>query len=387
MLNFLRLFFAIIFLGFVTDVAAQDGPPDDLVQKAQLAGSALSESITSMPKGASAQDRIVALTAAIRSYEQGLGALREGLRVVERQKNALTQELKQNRKKSAALWAVLTTVSRQPEPLMFGHPDGVLANIRATNILADMMPELQKGAEVLKVKLEQLSSLIATQAGAEESLISGFNAAQTARAELSKAMSLRGALPKQKTENAQMVQNLAQSNTTLEAFTQALKAAPLSALAPVTSFASAKGHLDWPAQGHVILAPDIPDARGLRKPGLALGTTPSAIVTAPWDATLRFAGPFLKYKNLVILEPEAGYLLILGGLETVYGAVASVIKRGEVVGLMPPKNGASDKDFVFLQEVDGASDIKELYIELRHQSETLDPMSWFNAIGDENDNE
>jgi hypothetical protein len=97
MLNFLRLFFAIIFLGFVTDVAAQDGPPDDLVQKAQLAGSALSESITSMPKGASAQDRIVALTAAIRSYEQGLGALREGLRVVERQKNALTQELKQNR--------------------------------------------------------------------------------------------------------------------------------------------------------------------------------------------------------------------------------------------------------------------------------------------------
>ena len=50
---------------------------------------------------------------------------------------------------------------------------------------------------------------------------------------------------------------------------------------------------------------------------------------------------------------------------------------------MPGAGGKSDKDFVSLLEDDGAAEIKPLYIELRYESETLDPMPWFNAIGDD----
>ena len=66
-----------------------------------------------------------------------------------------------------------------------------------------------------------------------------------------------------------------------------------------------------------------------------------------------------------------------------YGTVGTVIKQGYPLGLMPGAGGKSDKDFVSLLEDDGAAEIKPLYIELRYESETLDPMPWFNAIGDD----
>jgi septal ring factor EnvC (AmiA/AmiB activator) len=41
-------------------------------------------------------------------------------------------------------------------------------------------------------------------------------------------------------------------------------------------------------------------------------------VTTPWPASVRYAGPLLDYGNVIILEPEADYLLIVAGLATLF---------------------------------------------------------------------
>jgi septal ring factor EnvC (AmiA/AmiB activator) len=47
------------------------------------------------------------------------------------------------------------------------------------------------------------------------------------------------------------------------------------------------------------------DAAGVARPGVVLATHPNALVTTPWPASVRYAGPLLDYGNVIILEPEA----------------------------------------------------------------------------------
>ena len=84
----------------------------------------------------------------------------------------------------------------------------------------------------------------------------------------------------------------------------------------------------------VLRRPDEADAAGVRRPGLTLATRPRALVTAPWPATIRYRGPLLDYGNVMILEPGGGYLLVLAGLDTVYGEVGEVVAAGAPLGLM-----------------------------------------------------
>ena len=58
------------------------------------------------------------------------------------------------------------------------------------------------------------------------------------------------------------------------------------------------------------------------------------MVISPWAATIRYTGPLLDYGNVMILEPGGGYLLVLAGLEQVYGTVGDVVARGAALGLM-----------------------------------------------------
>ena len=74
--------------------------------------------------------------------------------------------------------------------------------------------------------------------------------------------------------------------------------------------------------------------RASAAPACCSPPAPRALVTAPWPATIRYRGPLLDYGNVMILELGSGYLLILAGLETVYGEVGDVVPAGAALGLM-----------------------------------------------------
>jgi septal ring factor EnvC (AmiA/AmiB activator) len=201
---------------------------------------------------------------------------------------------------------------------------------------------------------------------------------QEARSALSQAMSDRTDLPKRLTDDPDRLAALQAGAKTLSDFAKGL--APDDALAP--GFEAAQGALAWPALGQVILTANETDARGVTRPGISLATRPLGLVTAPWAATVRYRGPLLDYGNVMILEPGEGYLLILAGLEKVYGEVGDVVSRGDAVGLMGGAEGTAADILSPGGSSAGASDSETLYVELRKDGKPIDPMAWFVPEGE-----
>jgi septal ring factor EnvC (AmiA/AmiB activator) len=85
----------------------------------------------------------------------------------------------------------------------------------------------------------------------------------------------------------------------------------------------------------------------------------------------------------MILEPAAGTLLVLAGLEQVYGAVGQVIPAGTPVGLMGGEAAQSEEFIAENTENGGASRRETLYLELRQGNDPVDPAGWFAGTKDD----
>ncbi len=352
--------------------AAQD-VTGDVAKAASKASAQLQASITALQEAEGAKDRVSALTKTIKAYEAGLSALREALRQAELRKNTLTLQFESKRERLSQLLGVLSSLDADQGPLLLLHPGGPLGTARSGMMLADVTPALQREAEALRRDLQELADLRSLQAAAGETLGAGLQAAQAARAALNQAISDRTDLPKRFAEDPETVKALLESADTLDAFSSGLSPQDST----VQGFAEVKGSLPWPVLGTIILRPGETDAKGVTRPGVTLATRPLALVTAPWPATIRYRGPLLDYGNVMILEPGGGYLLILSGLETVYGDVGNVVGAGQPLGLM----GGSltgDADILAAEADDSGADASEtLYLEVRQKAEPVDPMDWF----------
>ena len=113
---------------------------------------------------------------------------------------------------------------------------------------------------------------------------------------------------------------------------------------------------------------------------MTLATQARALVTAPWPATIRFRGPLLDYGNVMILEPGDGYLLVLSGMETLYGEVGEVVAAEAPLGLMGGSAAASAEFVTLAPDGSGGRDTETLYMELRQGAAPVDPMPWFAGL-------
>ena len=362
---------ALVLILLASGTAAQS-----VVEQATKASADLQSAVTALEGAASSRDRVSALTQTIRAYEDGLAALREALRQAHLREATLELQFQAKRERVAQLVGVLSQLESQPGPLLLLHPAGPLGTVRSGMMLADVTPALQAEAEVLRRGLTELRDLRALQTAAGEVLVTGLATAQEARSTLSQAISDRTTLPKRFTEDPETLRGLLQSADTLGAFAAGL-AMDDSAN---RSFADAKGTLPLPVLGTLLRRANEADAAGVRRPGVTLATRPRALVTTPWPATIRYLGPLLDYGNVIVLEPGAGYLLVLAGLDTVYGEVGEVLAPGAALGLMGGGEPGVAEFLASAEEGGGVRDTETLYMELRQGAEPVDPAQWFSAL-------
>jgi murein hydrolase activator len=168
---------------------------------------------------------------------------------------------------------------------------------------------------------------------------------------------------------------------TLDAFASSLTSAEAREVG-ADEFSAAKGRLPLPVDGVLLSGFGAADAAGVARPGLLVAAAPRALVTAPWPGTVRYAGPLLDYGNVVILEPEAGYLLVLAGLGDLFAASGSVVRQDDPLGLMSGQDVATQGNLIAEAAPDSRSRPETLYIELRANGGTQDPAPWF-ALGRE----
>jgi septal ring factor EnvC (AmiA/AmiB activator) len=345
--------------------AAARADTADAPETARAAAAALREATAALETAANGRETVEALTAAIRAYETGLAALRTALRRATIREAEIARRLEAEGDRLSALLGVLAGLEPEAGPLLLLHPAGPEGTVRAGMLLAEVTPALQAEVTALRADLAERAALRAVQAEAAAALGAGLGAAQQARTALSQASAARGALPRRLVESPEALAALAAGADSLDALAAGLAPAPQDAGA-IVDFPAARGTLPLPVAGTVLRAPGEADAAGIRRPGLVLAAPAGALVTAPWAATLRYRGPLLDYGNVMLLEPAQGYLIVLAGLDAVYGAMGEVVPQGAALGLMGGTGAET-----------GAAGAQTLYIEIRQDGAAIDPRPWF----------
>ena len=89
----------------------------------------------------------------------------------------------------------------------------------------------------------------------------------------------------------------------------------------------------------------------MRRPGLVVGAPPLSLVSAPADAIVRYAGPFLEYGYVVVLEPDSGTMVVLAGLARLQVGTGAAVRRGELLGLLGGRS-LDVEEYVMLPDAD-----------------------------------
>jgi septal ring factor EnvC (AmiA/AmiB activator) len=120
-----------------------------------------------------------------------------------------------------------------------------------------------------------------------------------------------------------------------------------------------------PAAGRVVRDFGARDEGGGASQGVVLRTRAGAQVISPAAGEVTFAGPFRSYGQVLILNLDGGYALVLTGLSAIRVRVGDTVRAGQPVGEMT----ASD------------TPAPELYVEVRRDGRAVDPGRWLNGRG------
>jgi len=353
----------------------------DVADRAAEAAEMLEQAGFALLEAEGARDRVEALTQTVRAYEEGLLALREGIRQAALREQSILAVFEAERDRLARLLGVLQSIEGAPAPLLLMHPEGPLGTARSGMIVSEVTPAVAQEARALREQLQDLATLRALQDTALDQLSRALDRAQAARTQLSQAIADRRMLPDNFIRDEAAMTELLDSVDSLDGLTGALAADPVE-VADLPDFADARGGLPLPVLGTRLRSFGEADAAGVSRPGLVYATTPRALVTAPWPASVRYAGPLLDYGNVIILEPEGGYLLVMAGLGTLYVTPGALVRSGEALGLMPGDPGPDSEELIVTAAQGGGAGLTEtLYIELRESGTPVDPTPWFPETG------
>jgi septal ring factor EnvC (AmiA/AmiB activator) len=144
-------------------------------------------------------------------------------------------------------------------------------------------------------------------------------------------------------------------------------------IAPAYDFSVLQAKLDYPVAGDVLRQFGEADGTGHDSQGLTLAANPGALVTAPSDGWIVFAGTFRSYGRMIILNAGEGYHLVLSGMDRVNVREGQFVVAGEPLAVMGEKRVASVNALTL------ETDKPTLYIEFRKNGKPVDSRPWWSA--------
>lgn len=368
-----------LFLLFSAVFALGAQAQSDPVTTAKRAVQMLDAASAQLNAAQGASDRVAALTQTVRAYEEGLAAVREGLRRIAIRERAITLVFEAKEDRLSRLLGVLQTIGHSPTPLLMMHPSGPIGTARSGMILSDVTPALQQEALELRSQLQEIATIRNLQEDTATLVQAALVNMQTARTALAKSVADRTDLPDRVALDPDQMSELVASARSLQGFADKLSALGIQQTANLADFEAAKGNLPLPAIGTVITKFNEADAQGLKRPGLTLAVSGQSLVTAPWPATVRYAGPLLDQGAVVILEPGKDFLILLAGLGTPLVKEGQIVSQGDGLALMGGNLPDSDAFLMSAAKGSGGNREESLYIELRQGNAPTNPAEWFVA--------
>ncbi len=333
--------------------------------------------------------RLIAAARRAQDHEDRVSAIESTLMELTSTEAQLSVALHQRKSAQTASLGALMRLGRQPPQALIATPATIDETIRTSLLLkataalldeearrigfaladlnalhrriASERMELDAAATGLADERTRLAALLASaaerrQVADEHQALAARRAARLA----AEADSLRELLGKL-AEDAPAPPRIKPYDASAEVSSSATVLA-LAADATATPFSAARGSLPMPARGRLIGLFGQGEGERLNK-GLNIETRDDAQVITPYDGEVVFAGQFLGYGRLLIIDHGEGYHMLLAGFSRIDSIQGQWLLAGEPVGVMGR----------------GLTCCKVLYVELRHDGVAINPLPWLAA--------
>ncbi len=324
------------------------------------------------------QHRLVTTAARIEELEREKVQLDADIVRLSKENANLSAGFARDRVSVSRLLAVLERLQHDMPPAMVLRPNDALSAARGAMLIGASLPSIYGEAAALARRLDTLRqtrlALIARRAEAER------NEAYLAQARIELDQLL--AMKRLEADDAathygelkRKLDIIASQAANLQALLEkvaALRTVPADqSVVTITAQKSAAGaklgrdSLICPAVGEP--APGgIDGVGGAAAPGLTYATAPGAQVISPADGTVRFAGPYHKSGQALILEMAGGYDAVLVGLDRLEVRLGNRVLAGEPVGTMSKTSQGPRLYFELRQSGRGFSPVPYMAVRLR----------------------
>ncbi|MGI2035954.1 murein hydrolase activator EnvC family protein [Rhizobium panacihumi] len=327
--------------------------------------------------------------------------------------DAIKKSLHDRRAVLAEVLAALQRMGRSPPPALLVTPEDALGSVRSAILLGAVVPGMRKEAAALVGDLESLTTLqrdattektrvtetiaasleedkrmellLAENDKQSQSNTANLAAEQqrsddlAARAEslsgLIEALenditSIRDAAERARLEEERQQQLSAEEREKARELAES-GVPDKNRIAPAYPFSDLRQKLELPVAGDILRSWGDPDGTGHPARGMTVASAPKAVVTAPADGTVVFAGAFRSYGQMVILNTGDGYHVVMTGMSSVNVRQGKFVFAGEPIALMGEKRVASATALAL------ETDRPTLYIEFRKDGSPVDSAPWW----------
>lgn len=325
----------------------------------------------------------------------------------------IQSSLAERRDVLAEVLAGLQRLGRNPPPALLVSADDALASVRSAILLGSVVPEMRRRTERLVADLEKLVA-VREEIDAERTDLRDAHRRQAeSEVRLTLLLDEKEKLQSRRSEELarerEEASRLAERATTLEdligsleaeiasvrdAAEEARKATRLreqkseeqmervremarrgeldaNRFAPVVAFDALKGALRMPVEGEVVQAFGADDGTGHELQGMMVSTSSGALVQAPADGWVVYAGPFRSYGQLLIMNAGDEYHVVMAGMDRIDVSPGQFVVAGEPVAEMGATRLAGAAALAL------ASSQPTLYIEFRNDGRPVDPAPWW----------
>lgn len=338
---------------------------------------------------------------------EDIGAKLEGLKA---QQQKIRASLMARRDVLAEVLGALQRMGLNPPPAILVKPEDALSSVRSAILLGAVVPELRQQTDSLLADLKEqtrvtasieaerarLTETVGDQTAEKKRLGMLLEAKQKLETDTQAQMAAEQRRSEQLAAKASSLKDLiasleAQADKTRKAADAAKAAAAgqagddktggdttaslpvpegnqLTATAP---FSALQGQIALPVTGRIKRRFGADDGNGAVMLGDMLATQSGAIVTAPADGNVLYAGPFRSYGQLLILNAGDGYHVVLAGMSRISVVTGQSVLAGEPVGAMGEARVASTS----VSKNGNAT--PELYVEFRKDGKPVDPAPWW----------
>ncbi len=352
--------------------------------------------------------RLLDTTSALQETETQAADIEARVAALADNEKKLSGSLAERRSEIAKILTVLQRMGRKPPPALLTRPQEMLDALRGGQALEAMLAPMRAQAKALQADLAELLRL-REQLGAEKRQLTDAVARLKAqRAELAQTVDSRqqqlAGTQSELAAEKDRARLLARQATTLKdliarmearnpATRRAADAAHAAAegqpggeaqpqtpaapfqdagrLAPVAAFRDLKGKLHMPAIGTIVRRYGAPNDNGGQEKGISIATRDDAVVVAPSDGWISYAGPYRSYGQLLIINAGGGYYVVLAGMNRANVNVGQFVLAGEPVAVM----GDGAAQTAATVAIGASKPI--LYVEFRKDGASIDPGPWW----------